>query len=427
MRQHRVARAVLQRGDAAELGEQPQVAAVGRSVDVERRTATGHVVHRLHALHQIALGGEPAAGELAAPPLHLHRVIAQPRVAGAGARDRVLQVRTRGVDRLTDGHSHAPFRDQQVGHRRGPVAAVHGADGDRVSERPACGERVDGEVPARFELGDGRPQRPELLDGTHAVAPTRRVRGLTTDAQPEGERSTVRGDDVHLRGLRDHAGIGAPAALQRRVRAEAAILLAEHAGQQQVAAQPHARGLDGMDGVRRCNEAGLHVAGAATVHATVADLRGERRIDPCVGIAGGHHVDVAVEHQRCTVAGAVQPTDHAPRLATIHLHAGEVGTRSEVRQIDLPVIDVETVLGEVRRHVRLCVVLGVGAAHAGNAHHRGELVEHRLPQCFHCVENPGCCIGHAASLASARRADVTRRGAAFSRRAPWRPRSRCRW
>jgi hypothetical protein len=43
--------------------------------------------------------------------------------------------------------------------------------------------------------------------------------------------------------------------------------------------------------------AALHVDGAATVEAAVADLGLERRARPAVEVAGAHHVDVPVDDQ----------------------------------------------------------------------------------------------------------------------------------
>ena len=53
-------------------------------------------------------------------------------------------------------------------------------------------------------------------------------------------------------------------------------------------------------------------------------------VDHCIGVAGRHDVDVAVEHQRRHVAAARsppgEPADEPPRLGAIDLDAGEVGT-----------------------------------------------------------------------------------------------------
>ncbi len=88
-----VARPVLHRGDAAEAREQPKIAAVRRTVDLLLAAVAvrGCDMRGVHPIRQVAVPVELAGGELAAPPLDLDGMIAQPRIAVAGAGDGLLE------------------------------------------------------------------------------------------------------------------------------------------------------------------------------------------------------------------------------------------------------------------------------------------------------------------------------------------------
>ena len=72
--QHRVARAVLHGGDAAEAGEEAEIAAVRSALDVQRAMVTADGVRALDAFDEVALRGKASGCELAAPPLDLRGV-----------------------------------------------------------------------------------------------------------------------------------------------------------------------------------------------------------------------------------------------------------------------------------------------------------------------------------------------------------------
>ena len=80
------------------------------------------------------------------------------------------------------------------------------------------------------------------------------------------------------------------------------------------------------------------------------DARFERIGGPLPQVAGRDDVDVTVEHQRRRIAGAGspsgEPADEPPGLVPIDLDAGEVGPGSDLVERDLPVVDVESVVGE---------------------------------------------------------------------------------
>ena len=102
---------------------------------------------RRHA-RQVAVGGEPSRGELATPPLDLDRVVAQPRDRRRDASATACSSAARAcVDRLAERDPEPALGDEQVGHRRRPVAGVDGADRERMSERPARAVRGRRRVP----------------------------------------------------------------------------------------------------------------------------------------------------------------------------------------------------------------------------------------------------------------------------------------
>ena len=97
-------------------------------------------------------------------------------------------------------------------------------------------------------------------------------------------------------------------------------------------------------------------------------------------------------------ATAAGPAAHqAPRLGPLDLDAGEVGPRSQVGQGQLPVVHLETELGQLRCKPGLDVVLLRRTAHARTADELGqpghELVRQVVDRCDDVVS-----IGHALKL-----------------------------
>jgi len=231
-------------------------------------------------------------------------MVAQPRILRARLCDGDFQRLTRGCDGLVDGDAHTALGDEQVGHRRRPVAAVHGADRNRMRKWPTRGQRIGRRMPTLLEVRDRLPDRPELLDRADAFSAARSMRRDAVHAQPKCQRTAIGGNDVEFGWFGDHACVGAPAALQRRVRTKPTVLFAEHRGQHEVAAQFHARVLDRLRCVHVRDQAGFHIACSAAVHRAVTHLGGIGRVDPRIGVAGWHNVAVPVQHQRSTIAAA---------------------------------------------------------------------------------------------------------------------------
>src|SRR3954467_9167194 len=120
-------------------------------------------------------------------------------------------------------------------------------------------------VALRFEPAQGVEERDELLDSAGPVKATRRVGGGTVDGDLEGERSAAGGGDVEAGGFGDDARVGPPSPAQQRIRAEAAVLLTDDGGEQQVAGQRYAQLAQRPDRPVGSDQSGLHVAGAAAM------------------------------------------------------------------------------------------------------------------------------------------------------------------
>ena len=202
-----------------------------------------------------------------------------------------------------------------------------------------------------------------------------------TTSRPVGSGSTQR--------------IGPPAPPQRRVGAESAVLLARHAGHQEVAAERGAGAAYGRHRGDRSDEAGLHVARAAAVQLAGHHLAGERvRAGPGREVAGRHHVHVPVEQQAGSVAAAGQPPDETPGLGALDLDAGEVRRGEQLVERQPPVVHVRPGSREVRGEHRLDLVLGVGAAHAGHPHELGQPGLGPGRRCVDLVEHSRRPVGH---------------------------------
>ena len=236
VRQAGVARPVVHGRDAAHVRHEPQVAAVRRAPG--RLGPAGHGgVRASDGADDGGVGvGEPGR-ELAAPPFHLDRVLAQPRVGGGCLGDGVFERAAGRRDVLPDRHAHAPLRRQPVGHRGGPVTRRDRAELDRDRQIPARHDRVLDRVALGFEAAQRGEDGDELLDGAHARGPPRCVRGASAHGKPEGERAAAAGGDVQGGGFGDDARVRAPAPAEHRVRAQAAVLFAHHRAEDQVAAQ----------------------------------------------------------------------------------------------------------------------------------------------------------------------------------------------
>ena len=141
-------------------------------------------------------------------------------------------------------------------------------------------------------------------------------------------------------GSDDHGAVARVTAQQRGQRAGAAVLLADHAGHAEAAAQPHAGVAHGAGGGQRAAQAALHVDGAAAVHPAVTHLRAERRRRPRGSSpAGTTSMWPLSMRSRPPPGSPVQPTTPT-RLVALHLVA-PVGVRGESREVDIPLVDAQ--------------------------------------------------------------------------------------
>ena len=281
--------------------------------------------------------------------------------------------------RLAEGDAEPALRHEEVGDRGRPVAGVHDADREGIGEGPALHQRIDHRIAARLEVGQRCHDGDELLDRAHALGATRRVRGQAAHGEPEGQRPAVRGHDVEAGRLGDHAQVGGDAVPQQGEGAEAAVLLAAHGREHDIALEVDARRPDGPHRRPHRRDAGLHVARPAGDQALAAlDLeraRDEGVSAPGVGVAGGHDVGVPVEQQGGPRAVAGEGGGHADGGRTRHLHAGEVAVALQSLDVDVPLVDGQALVAPAACEVLLHLDLGPRAAHRGEQEQLGEVGE----------------------------------------------------
>ena len=158
---------------------------------------------RLDPLDEVAVGREPPGRELAAPPLDLDRVVAQPRIVGAGRRRRPPRARRGRARRARRGRRRAGLR------RRGGRAPT------TPSRRPCTVPIESGWASAQRAVSGSTcawrrcssslqraPDRPELLDRADALGAPGGVRRPAADAEAERQRAGVGRDDVERRSAR---------------------------------------------------------------------------------------------------------------------------------------------------------------------------------------------------------------------------------
>ncbi len=170
--------------------------------------------------------------------------------------------------------------------------------------------------------------------------------------------------DGQLGGLEDDRRVADVAALDRRQRAGAAVLLADHAVDHHGAGRLHAGVAQRADRVAGAAQPPLHVRGAAAVDLLVLHRRPPRRDRPPVGLAGGDDVDVAVEDQGRPVAAADAP-HHAERPVALDLGA-EGGVARERVQVDLPDVGLQAGLLQQRGDPLLDLRLAAAVALEGD-------------------------------------------------------------
>jgi len=318
--------------------------------------------------HQADDGGlhlDRAGRELATEPLDGHRVVGEPRVGGRDLGEALLQRRPGLLDRLAERHAEPALGDEQVRHAAGPVPGPDRADRERVGHVVVRHQRRGTLVADGLQPPQRLVHQQVLLDRVHALGPHRAVRRETGDAQPEGQRAGARRDQGARRGLAHHRQVAAVAALQRRERAQSAVLLADDTLQLQPAAQSHPRLPQRLDRHHLARQPALHVARTATQDPTCTHRAGPRRARPRVGRADRHDVQVAVEHNGRAVFAA-PGADQAPGLVARGLHAREVRVGGRRREVDRPQVGLHA--GDLQSPGEPVLTLAL----RGAAGHRGD-------------------------------------------------------
>ena len=189
------------------------------------------------------------------------------------------------------------------------------------------------------------------LDRVRASAGAGDVNRHALDLETEPDHADLGAHQSAVCRLRDQAGVGAIAALQRRERAHSGAFFLDHRLQMDAALRGQSRRLQRIQCVERCDGAGLHVAGAAAIEPAVLDGGLERRMLPHVQRAGGHDVAMALQDQRapgflCGPIGA----DHGAGAREIGFDRTVAGQVLEIVLLDHPVVDLVAALAQQPRH-----------------------------------------------------------------------------
>ncbi len=331
-----VTRAVHHAGRAALVDEEAHVGPVWLAE--EGRSVTGDDLGRIgEADRQRVIRRHPPGPELAAHDLDGRRMLAQERNGRVGVVDRPPQIAPGVGRRLSEPDAVAPLGDDPVQDGRGPLAARHDADDRRVRQPERRHERVGLGGVARRLVGLERTEHGEqVVERRDALAALAGVGRPARDGEAERDRAGVGDHDVEVRRLRDDREIARRAGPDRGQRALAAVLLAGHERDEELAAEPgRGPGRDERpDRPEDRRDAALHVAGAASVQPPVADLAAPRIGGPGGGVAGRHDVDVAGQDDP-PAAGAAHPADDDRQHGALGLLAGpgRIGPdRGEVRE-----------------------------------------------------------------------------------------------
>ena len=191
-----------------------------------------------------------------------------------------------------------------------------------------------------LELPEAGLDQLVFLDGADAVVSDRGVGGAASDAQAECQRPRLRRNHAETGRLEHVSGIRAMTTIRHGEAADAAVLFADDALDDQPAAQGQPAFLQGGGRADRDRQSGLHVAGAASVEATGVDVRRPGRRMPGLAITGRDDVDVPVENQG-PAAFLTEQTGHQDRLAALHLHPGKTRMRFEPAEVGVEPVDLE--------------------------------------------------------------------------------------
>ena len=155
---------------------------------------------------------------------------------------------------------------------------------------------------------------------------------------PEGQRARVGDHQPAAGGLGDHGRVGAVAAGQGRERAEAAVLLADHAVHGERPLEPYAGGEERRDDCQVGRDTGLHVAGPAAVEPAPVTSAENGSLPPQVsGSPGG-----TTSRWPCSTSAGVPSPAVTPRPARtpvpLDLGPRKPGIGAEFVEVDLPVV-----------------------------------------------------------------------------------------
>ena len=227
----------------------------------------------------------------------------------------------------------------------------------------------------------GSVYRDVAVDRRHAREPHGRVRRRAAHNAAEGERARVRADHPEVRRLRDQARGEAVVALERRERAETAVLLGGDHLKHHVPGEPSAARLERSERVESGHHAALHVHGTAAVHRAVLDRARPRAEPPRLG-ALRHHVHVAVQAEaRRRLVRSRERDRRAPQLGARGLLARVTGARAQHVQVVLDHLYRESQIPSDRS--RLLHRRALVAGHAANANEPARVAGDRVGiDCF---------------------------------------------
>ncbi len=171
-----------------------------------------------------------------------------------------------------------------------------------------------------------------------------------------------RGLAVDQRRLREEGDVPAPAPLDRRQRADAAVFLRGDRDEHDLPREVRPGSRKDIEDLEGCDETGLHVAGSSSVEAvTVHDTR-ERIPGPLGEVARRDDVDVPGQEHRRSRSGAAEPSGHDRDAGAGDLVPGIARERGQRRGVVVPHVhlgaDPLQVVGDPQHHVLLEAIEG---------------------------------------------------------------------
>ena len=240
------------------------------------------------------------------------------------------------------------------------------------------------------------PHRPELLDRADALGAAGGVRGAAADPQAERQRPGVGRDDVEARSARGSRTRrpASPARSSANVPSppsSSPCTDGEHARRRAAAPRPRA---SPRTAPSAATSPAFMSQAPRPCRRPSRTLAANGVVGPRVGVADRDDVDVPVQHQRRAVARAREPTDQTPRLRADR--PPSPGSRASPASASRSSASGRP-RGRCRRTgapARLRVVLGIGAAHARDAHEVADLGDHRPHRPVDMIEHVGDDVAH---------------------------------